>query len=179
LQRADIPFVKRGGFKFLETAHVKDVLAHLRIVANPRDAVSWHRVILLLEGLGPRTAEDLVGHLAAPPPVAAAPHRLVTHPSHAAAPPPGRSGPWQQWCVRSLPTQYRRPKRWRRWWPSTCPCSVTSTARTSPSGKRTWSTSSPSPAATGAWPRSSPTWRSSHPRTAWATCSPPTSTRGS
>src|SRR5204863_435143 len=49
LQRADIPFVKRGGFKFLETAHVKDVLAHLRIVANPRDAVSWHRVLLLLE----------------------------------------------------------------------------------------------------------------------------------
>src|SRR5439155_1660705 len=41
LQRADIPFVKRGGFKCIETAHVKDVLAHLRIVANPRDAVSW------------------------------------------------------------------------------------------------------------------------------------------
>src|SRR5207247_3955345 len=44
LQRADVPFVKRGGFKFIETAHVKDVLAHLRVVANPRDAVSWHRV---------------------------------------------------------------------------------------------------------------------------------------
>ena len=63
LQRADLPFVKRGGFKFLETAHVKDVLAHLRIVANPRDAVSWHRVLLLLEGLGPRTAEDLIGRI--------------------------------------------------------------------------------------------------------------------
>jgi len=63
LSRADIPFVKRGGFKFIETAHVKDVLAHLRIVANPRDAVSWHRVLLLLEGLGPRTAEDLLGHV--------------------------------------------------------------------------------------------------------------------
>ena len=53
LQRHDIPFVKRGGFKFIETAHVKDVLAHLRVVANPRDAVSWHRVLLLLDGLGP------------------------------------------------------------------------------------------------------------------------------
>src|SRR5207249_830633 len=80
LQRADIPFVKRGGFKFLETAHVKDVLAHLRIVANPRDAVSWHRVLLLLEGLGPRTAEDLVGHLAAPATVEEATERLVAYP---------------------------------------------------------------------------------------------------
>src|SRR5205809_595476 len=49
LGRADVPFVKRGGFKFIETAHVKDVLAHLRVVANPCDAVSWHRVLLLLE----------------------------------------------------------------------------------------------------------------------------------
>src|SRR5438132_4647662 len=80
LQRADIPFVKRGGFKFIETAHVKDALAHLRIVANPRDAVSWHRVLLLLEGLGPRTAEDLVGHLAAPATVEEATERLVAHP---------------------------------------------------------------------------------------------------
>jgi DNA helicase-2/ATP-dependent DNA helicase PcrA len=63
LSRADIPFVKRGGFKFIETAHVKDLLAHLRIVANPRDAVSWHRVLLLLDGLGPRTAEDLLGRV--------------------------------------------------------------------------------------------------------------------
>jgi len=84
LQRADIPFVKRGGFKFLETAHVKDVLAHLRIVANPRDAVSWHRVILLLEGLGPRTAEDLVGHLAAPATVEEAAERLLTYPRRGA-----------------------------------------------------------------------------------------------
>ncbi len=61
LTRAKIPFVKRGGFKFIETAHIKDVLAFLRVVANPRDAVSWHRVLLLLEGVGPRTAEDLIG----------------------------------------------------------------------------------------------------------------------
>ncbi|GIW41142.1 MAG: DNA helicase [Candidatus Binatia bacterium] len=57
LARAGIPFVKRGGFRFAESAHIKDVLAHLRIVANPTDAVSWHRVLLLLEGVGPRTAE--------------------------------------------------------------------------------------------------------------------------
>jgi DNA helicase-2/ATP-dependent DNA helicase PcrA len=64
LQRHDIPFVKRGGFKFIETAHVKDVLAHLRIVANPRDAVSWHRTLLLLDGLGPKTADEVYRHVA-------------------------------------------------------------------------------------------------------------------
>jgi ATP-dependent DNA helicase UvrD/PcrA len=60
LARHDIPFVKRGGFKFIETAHIKDVLAHLRVVVNPRDAVSWHRALLLLEGVGPRSSEEII-----------------------------------------------------------------------------------------------------------------------
>jgi DNA helicase-2/ATP-dependent DNA helicase PcrA len=60
LQRRDIPFVKRGGFKFIETAHVKDVLAHLRVVANPTDAVSWMRALVLVDGIGIRSAERLV-----------------------------------------------------------------------------------------------------------------------
>jgi DNA helicase-2/ATP-dependent DNA helicase PcrA len=60
LQRRDIPFVKRGGFKFIETAHIKDVLAHLRVVANPTDAVSWMRALVLVEGIGTRSAERLV-----------------------------------------------------------------------------------------------------------------------
>ena len=60
LQRRDIPFVKRGGFKFIETAHVKDVLAHLRVVANPTDAVSWMRALTLVDGIGTRSAERLV-----------------------------------------------------------------------------------------------------------------------
>lgn len=51
-----IPFVKRGGYRLVEAAHVKDVLAHLRLVVNPFDAVSWHRVLLLLDGIGSRTA---------------------------------------------------------------------------------------------------------------------------
>jgi DNA helicase-2/ATP-dependent DNA helicase PcrA len=63
LTRADLPFIKRGGFKFIETAHVKDALAHLRVLENPRDAVSWHRLLLLLEGVGPRTADDLASRL--------------------------------------------------------------------------------------------------------------------
>jgi DNA helicase-2/ATP-dependent DNA helicase PcrA len=84
LQRADLPFVKRGGFKFIETAHVKDVLAHLRVVANAHDAVSWHRVLLLLDGLGPRTAEDVLAHLAAAGHVEAAAERLATYPRRGA-----------------------------------------------------------------------------------------------
>jgi DNA helicase-2/ATP-dependent DNA helicase PcrA len=65
LARAGVPFVKRGGFRFVETAHVKDVLAHLRVLENPRDAVSWHRVLLLLEGVGPKLAASVVDWLAA------------------------------------------------------------------------------------------------------------------
>src|SRR6266516_1864313 len=84
LQRADVPFVKRGGFKFIETAHVKDVLAHLRVVANPRDAVSWHRVLLLLEHVGPRTAEDMFSHLAAAADVSGAAERLAAYPRRGA-----------------------------------------------------------------------------------------------
>jgi len=60
LQRRDIPFVKRGGFKFIETAHIKDVLAHLRVVANPTDAVSWMRALVLIDGIGTRSAERIV-----------------------------------------------------------------------------------------------------------------------
>ncbi|MGH7907829.1 MAG: ATP-dependent helicase, partial [Candidatus Binataceae bacterium] len=60
LQRCDIPFIKRGGFKFIETAHIKDVLAHLRIIANPADAVSWLRILMLIQGIGHRTAERLI-----------------------------------------------------------------------------------------------------------------------
>ncbi|HJU29209.1 MAG TPA: ATP-dependent helicase, partial [Candidatus Binataceae bacterium] len=60
LQRRDIPFIKRGGFKFIETAHIKDVLAHLRVIANPSDAVSWMRVLTLVGGIGNRRAERLI-----------------------------------------------------------------------------------------------------------------------
>jgi len=63
LGRRDIPFVKRGGFKFIETAHVKDVLAHLRVIANPADAVSWNRILLLLDGVGPKKAGEMLAAL--------------------------------------------------------------------------------------------------------------------
>ena len=84
LQKHDIPFVKRGGFKFIETAHIKDVLAHLRVVANPRDAVSWHRILLLLDGLGPKTAGDIFNHLAPAADLAGAVELLRTSPRRGA-----------------------------------------------------------------------------------------------
>ena len=64
LAKRDVPFVKRGGFKFLETAHVKDVLAHLRVVHNPLDTVSWNRSLLLVDGVGQKRARDLIAQLA-------------------------------------------------------------------------------------------------------------------
>ncbi|MGH7717805.1 MAG: ATP-dependent helicase, partial [Gemmatimonadaceae bacterium] len=59
-----IPFEKWGGLKFLEAAHVKDVLAFLRILENPRDEVSWFRVLLLLPGIGDVTARAAVDAIA-------------------------------------------------------------------------------------------------------------------
>jgi DNA helicase-2/ATP-dependent DNA helicase PcrA len=63
LSRRDLPFVKRGGFKFIETAHVKDLLAHLRVIENPLDAVSWNRLLLLVEGVGPKKAQEVMASL--------------------------------------------------------------------------------------------------------------------
>lgn len=58
LNRKNIPYVKYGGQKFTEAAHVKDVLAHLRIFINPQDSISWNRALMLIDGIGPKTAEE-------------------------------------------------------------------------------------------------------------------------
>ena len=60
LTRNNIPFVKRGGFQFMETAHIKDLLAHMRLLANPQDAISWNRVLALLEGVGPGACQKII-----------------------------------------------------------------------------------------------------------------------
>jgi DNA helicase-2/ATP-dependent DNA helicase PcrA len=60
LTKANVPFLKFGGFKFIETAHVKDMIAYLRVLENPRDVVSWNRILLLIDGVGPRTAEKTI-----------------------------------------------------------------------------------------------------------------------
>jgi ATP-dependent DNA helicase UvrD/PcrA len=56
LSRRQIPFVKYGGLRYLEAAHVKDLIALFRLADNPRDEISWFRVLQLLEGVGPATA---------------------------------------------------------------------------------------------------------------------------
>lgn len=61
LGQRGIPYVKYGGMKLSEAAHIKDVLAHLRILENPKDAVAWNRVLQLLPGIGPKTAQELIG----------------------------------------------------------------------------------------------------------------------
>ena len=59
LSREGIDFIKYGGFKFAESAHIKDVLAHMRVIANASDRVSWYRILLLLEKVGPATAQKV------------------------------------------------------------------------------------------------------------------------
>ena len=63
LTRRNIPFVKFGGLKFLDSAHVKDVLATLRFAENPRDRVAGFRVLQLLPGVGPTTAGQVIDTL--------------------------------------------------------------------------------------------------------------------
>jgi DNA helicase-2/ATP-dependent DNA helicase PcrA len=63
LTRRNIPFVKYGGLKFVEAAHVKDMIAMLRLLENPADEVAWFRVLQLLTGVGPGTARRIVDAL--------------------------------------------------------------------------------------------------------------------
>ena len=60
LTNRKIPFEKWGGLKFLEAAHVKDVLAFLRVLENPRDEVSWYRILMLMPGIGDVTARAMM-----------------------------------------------------------------------------------------------------------------------
>ncbi len=59
LSAANIPFVKFGGIKFVEAAHVKDLVAFARVIGNRQDGVSWLRILQLVEGVGPKTADQL------------------------------------------------------------------------------------------------------------------------
>jgi DNA helicase-2/ATP-dependent DNA helicase PcrA len=60
LGRRRIPYVKYGGLRFLEKAHVKDLVALLRMLDNPRDELAWFRVLQLLEGVGAATARRIM-----------------------------------------------------------------------------------------------------------------------
>ncbi len=95
LTRRNIPFVKFGGLKFLDSAHVKDLLSLLRFAQNPRDRVSGFRVLQLLPGVGPTSARKVLDAMAdAADPLAAL----------AALPAPARTGEhWDDFAA-LLPT---------------------------------------------------------------------------
>jgi DNA helicase-2/ATP-dependent DNA helicase PcrA len=59
LSRRGIPYQITSGIRFFEQAHIKDVTAFVRLVANPRDEVAFKRMVKLLPGIGNRTAENL------------------------------------------------------------------------------------------------------------------------
>jgi DNA helicase-2/ATP-dependent DNA helicase PcrA len=60
LSKRAIPFQKFGGPKFMETAHIKDVVAHLRVIINPDDIISLNRILLLLKGVGAATVNNIM-----------------------------------------------------------------------------------------------------------------------
>ncbi|MGH9125648.1 MAG: ATP-dependent helicase [Acidimicrobiales bacterium] len=63
LARRNIPYVKYGGLRVLEAAHVRDLLAALRVLANPWDEVAWFRLLTLVDGVGPATARRVMAAL--------------------------------------------------------------------------------------------------------------------
>jgi DNA helicase-2/ATP-dependent DNA helicase PcrA len=104
LANRNIPFEKWGGLKFLEAAHVKDVLAFLRVIENPRDEVSWYRILMLMPGIGDVTARAILASMAenswdadtfahfAPPPRARDAHRALADLLRILASPRGKRG---------------------------------------------------------------------------------------
>jgi DNA helicase-2/ATP-dependent DNA helicase PcrA len=60
LNKRGIPYVVVGGFKFSERMHIRDVVAFLRLTYNPADAVSWHRVLKYIGGIGQVTASSVI-----------------------------------------------------------------------------------------------------------------------
>jgi DNA helicase-2/ATP-dependent DNA helicase PcrA len=63
LTRRNIPFVKYGGLKFLDAAHIRDILALLRFVENPRDGIAGFRLMQLIPGIGPVSAQRVLDHM--------------------------------------------------------------------------------------------------------------------
>jgi DNA helicase II / ATP-dependent DNA helicase PcrA len=113
LTRRNIPFVKFGGLKFLDAAHVKDLLAVLRFVENPRDRVSGFRLLQLMPGVGPGSAQRVLDHIIA----AAEPLGALA----GTAPPPRAGDHWQSFLemVADLharragwPTELARARLW-------------------------------------------------------------------
>ncbi|MDA8753774.1 ATP-dependent helicase [Candidatus Marinimicrobia bacterium] len=63
LNEQNIPFVKFGGLKFIEAAHIKDILSILRVTHNQSDAIAWIRLLQLIKGVGAKTADYIVNEI--------------------------------------------------------------------------------------------------------------------
>ncbi|NLE56894.1 MAG: ATP-dependent helicase [Planctomycetes bacterium] len=63
LMQRRIPFRKFGGLKFIESAHIKDMLAFLRVLENPHDEISWFRILCMMRGMGPQWARRVMQQL--------------------------------------------------------------------------------------------------------------------
>ncbi|RJR45458.1 MAG: ATP-dependent helicase [Desulfobacteraceae bacterium] len=63
LARQGLPFVKYGGFKFMESAHIKDLLAHLRVALNKDDGISWGRALRMVKNIGPAKSQAVTAWL--------------------------------------------------------------------------------------------------------------------
>jgi len=93
LSARKIPYVKFGGLRFTDTAHVKDFVSAARILANPADDLAWFRLLRLHEGIGPVHAHRILAALA--PPVPADPPVPPGSPAPPGSPvPPASPGPW-------------------------------------------------------------------------------------
>jgi len=64
LRTANIPYVKYGGLKFTEAAHIKDVLAYMRVIHNVYDEIAWLRLLLLIDGIGTASAQKILAKIA-------------------------------------------------------------------------------------------------------------------
>ncbi len=67
LNRRGIPYVMRGGLRFFEQAHIKDIIAFLKIIANCHDEAAWRRILLLQSGIGEATMQKIYQQIAACP----------------------------------------------------------------------------------------------------------------
>jgi DNA helicase-2/ATP-dependent DNA helicase PcrA len=91
LTRRNIPYVKYGGLKFLEAAHVKDLLSILRWADNPRNSVAGFRVLKLVDGIGPGHARQALDHLEA--------HGYAFKSLQQYAAPAATKMDWQRFCT--------------------------------------------------------------------------------
>ena len=67
LSRRNVPYEKRGGLRFFESAHIKDLLSHIKVVNNPQDELSWARSLQLIDGVGAVTRERILSQILSMP----------------------------------------------------------------------------------------------------------------